>query len=141
MPEGDTNFRTATTLRAALLGREVVAFDAPRLVGRRPEKGWRVEGVDARGKHLLIHFADGDRGLTLRTHLRMNGAWHLCRPGERWRKSPRARPRRPALPHLPDPDRGPPDGPAEPRRPLVPGMSDREPACVRAVGGSLRPVR
>jgi endonuclease-8 len=24
-------------------------------------------------------------GLVLRTHLRMNGAWHLYRPGERWR--------------------------------------------------------
>lgn len=90
MPEGDTIYRTAVTLHRALAGQEVVAFDAPRLAGRRPAKGWRVDGVDARGKHLLVHFADGDTRLTLRTHLRMNGTWHLYRPGERWRKSPRA---------------------------------------------------
>lgn len=41
--------------------------------------------VAARGKHLLIEFSGG---LTLRTHLRMTGSWHLYRPGERWRKGP-----------------------------------------------------
>jgi endonuclease-8 len=44
-----------------------------------------VEAVEARGKHLLVHFDDG---LTLRTHLRMTGSWHLYRTGERWRQSP-----------------------------------------------------
>jgi endonuclease-8 len=40
-----------------------------------------VERVEARGKHLLIWFS-GD--LILRTHMRMNGSWHIYRPGERW---------------------------------------------------------
>ena len=42
--------------------------------------------VEARGKHLLVHTAD-DR--VIHTHLRMTGSWHLYRPGERWRRSPR----------------------------------------------------
>jgi endonuclease VIII len=38
--------------------------------------------VVARGKHLLLRT---DAGLTLHSHLKMEGAWHLYRPGERWR--------------------------------------------------------
>jgi endonuclease-8 len=41
--------------------------------------------VDSVGKHLLIGFDDG---LSLHTHLGMNGSWHRYRPGERWRRSP-----------------------------------------------------
>lgn len=37
------------------------------------------------GKHLLVGFDDG---LSLHTHLGMNGSWHRYRPGERWRRSP-----------------------------------------------------
>jgi endonuclease VIII len=47
--------------------------------------GYRIDRVAAQGKHLLIDF---DSGLTLHTHLRMNGSWHRYRPGERWRRSP-----------------------------------------------------
>jgi endonuclease-8 len=39
--------------------------------------------VEARGKHLLVHF---ERGLVLRTHLRMSGSWHVYRERERWQK-------------------------------------------------------
>ncbi|GAA2782336.1 Fpg/Nei family DNA glycosylase [Saccharopolyspora taberi] len=35
------------------------------------------------GKHLLLRL-DDDR--TLHSHLRMDGAWHLYAPGERWRR-------------------------------------------------------
>ncbi|MCU1454666.1 MAG: nei [Acidimicrobiales bacterium] len=83
MPEGDTIHRTATRLRPALVGRDLVRFEAPRLVGDRPRPGTRIEAVEARGKHLLIDFAGG---LTLQTHLRMTGSWHLYRTGERWQK-------------------------------------------------------
>lgn len=83
MPEGDTIHRTAETLRRALDGRPLRAFEAPRLVRRGPEPGSRVEGVEALGKHLLVHFSDGT---TLHTHMRMQGTWHVYRPGERWRK-------------------------------------------------------
>jgi len=89
MPEGDTIFRTAEVLRAALVGRRVTTAkaqpgpalrrvpDLSRLVGST------VSSVESRGKHLLISF---DSGFTLRTHLRMTGSWHRYRPGERWRR-------------------------------------------------------
>jgi endonuclease-8 len=87
MPEGDTIFRAARTLDRALAGREVTAFDTHlaqlAVVDRRaPVSGRTVVGAAARGKHLLIEFS-GD--LFLRSHMRMQGSWHLYRPGERWR--------------------------------------------------------
>jgi endonuclease VIII len=83
MPEGDTLHRVAARLRPALAGRRLTKIEAPRLRGERPRAGDRIDGVEARGKHLLVHFAGG---LTLRTHLRMNGSWHLYAPGERWQR-------------------------------------------------------
>lgn len=82
MPEGDTVFRTARRLDEALVGHEVTRFDL-----RVPQAatadltGQRVESAAARGKHLLLRI--GDR--TLHSHLRMDGAWLVYRPGERWR--------------------------------------------------------
>ena len=52
MPEGDTIFRAAAVLRSALVGRELLAFDAPRLSGPRPTIGTLIEEVRSRGKHL-----------------------------------------------------------------------------------------
>lgn len=83
MPEGDTIWRAAARLRPALVGRPVRRFEAPRLLGDRPRPGVVVEEVEAVGKHLLVHFAGG---LSLETHMRMSGSWHLYRSGERWRK-------------------------------------------------------
>lgn len=83
MPEGDTLFKAAARLRPALEGHLLTRFEAPRLRGDRPAVGARIDGVEARGKHLLVHFADG---ISLRTHLRMTGSWHLYRQGERWQK-------------------------------------------------------
>lgn len=83
MPEGDTLFKTATRLRPALVGGQLTRFEAPRMRGRGPSLGEQIEGVEARGKNLLVHFRGG---LTLRTHLRMTGSWHLYRERERWRK-------------------------------------------------------
>lgn len=92
MPEGDTIFRTAQVLRAALEGRRITAARA------RPQPGLRrtpdlsrlvgatVASVEARGKHLLIGF---ENGLTLRSHLRMSGSWHRYRPGEPWQRPAR----------------------------------------------------
>ena len=85
MAEGDTIHRVAERLRPALAGAALVRFDAPRLVGVRPWPGTRIDDVEAHGKHLLVHF---DGGLSLRTHLRMSGSWHLYRAGEKWRKPP-----------------------------------------------------
>ena len=83
VPEGDTIHRAANRLRPALAGHTLVRFEAPRLSGDRPAVGERIEGVEARGKHLLVHFGGG---LTLRTHMKMTGSWHLYETGERWRK-------------------------------------------------------
>ena len=86
MPEGDSIFRAARTLQRALAGRTVTRFESvfPRLTrinDDSPLRGRTIERVEARGKHLLIWFS-GD--LVLRTHMRMNGSWHIYRPGERW---------------------------------------------------------
>jgi endonuclease-8 len=83
MPEGDTLHRTATRLRPALVGRPVVRFAAPRLVGEVPRVGTVIAVVESVGKHLLVRF---DGGLVLETHLRMTGSWHLYRVGERWQR-------------------------------------------------------
>ncbi|MGE0448156.1 MAG: Fpg/Nei family DNA glycosylase [Vicinamibacterales bacterium] len=87
MPEGDTIFRTARALHRALAGRTVVRFESvfpalTRVDHSSPLAGRTIDEVSSRGKHVLITFS-GD--LTLRTHMRMAGSWHLYRTGERWR--------------------------------------------------------
>lgn len=88
MPEGDTVFRAASSLNRALAGRTVTRFESvfPQLtrVDRdRPLTGRTVEGVESRGKHLLMRFSGG---LVLRTHMRLHGSWHIYKPGERWQR-------------------------------------------------------
>jgi endonuclease VIII len=85
MPEGDTIHRAAAALRHALLGQELTRVDLPRVAPPHPRVGAHVVRVEARGKHLLLRTSDG---LTIHTHQRMTGSWHLYRPGERWRKAP-----------------------------------------------------
>ncbi len=89
MPEGDTIFRTARTLGRALAGRVVTRFESPlpalmRVDQDRPIAGRTIRSVRSIGKHLLIELSGG---LVLRTHMRMNGQWHVYLPGERWRRS------------------------------------------------------
>src|SRR6478672_7350564 len=88
MPEGDTIFRAARTLHRALAGTEVTAFESMlpalnRIHEDAPLTGRTIERVSAVGKHLLIHFSGN---LVLRTHMRMNGSWHIYRSGERWQR-------------------------------------------------------
>ncbi len=85
MPEGDTILRTANTMTRAIGGALVERFES-RLPALRDAKldGRRISLIEAKGKHLLIHFDDGR---TLASHMGMTGSWHLYRPGERWRKS------------------------------------------------------
>ena len=81
MPEGDTIHRTAQRLAPALVGQRLARFEAPRLVGDRPQLDDEILAVEAVGKHLLVRFpAD----LVLETHMRMTGSWHLFRPRQRW---------------------------------------------------------
>ncbi|GAB3066659.1 Fpg/Nei family DNA glycosylase [Intrasporangium mesophilum] len=75
MPEGDTVWRTATRLDQALAGKPIVESDL-----RWPEistadlRGRATLEVVSRGKHIL-HRIEG--GLTLHSHLRMEGQWRI----------------------------------------------------------------
>jgi endonuclease-8 len=88
MPEGDTIFRAARTLHRALAGHTITRFEtalAPlaQIDRDRPIAGRTVDKVEAAGKHCLMHLSGG---LVLRTHMRMNGSWHIYRPGEKWQR-------------------------------------------------------
>jgi endonuclease VIII len=91
MPEGDTILRAARALHRALAGQVVTRFDSvypavTRVAEDHPIVGRTVESVSARGKHLMIVFSGN---LVLRTHMRMNGSWHLYRPGAQWQRPAR----------------------------------------------------
>jgi endonuclease VIII len=92
MPEGDSIYRAARTLHRALAGQTVTRFQTAlaqlaQVDRDEPIAGRTVEKVEAAGKHSLMTFSGG---LVLRTHMRMNGSWHIYRPGEKWQLSPRA---------------------------------------------------
>jgi endonuclease VIII len=82
MPEGDTVWRTAQRLHATLSGRELTTSDF-----RVPQwaeldlAGQTVVETVSRGKHLLTRLP----ALTIHTHLKMEGSWHLYRLGAPWR--------------------------------------------------------
>jgi endonuclease-8 len=83
VPEGDTVWRTARDLRA--LDGEVLErtdFRVPRYA-TVDFAGVRVDTTLSRGKHLLTRL---DNGITLHTHLGMDGAWAVHAPGTRWRR-------------------------------------------------------
>ena len=83
MPEGDTVFLAATRLRAALAGAPLTRTDfrVPKLA-TVDLSGRTIDDVVARGKHLLFRIGGG---MTLHTHYKMDGDWHLYRHGEKWR--------------------------------------------------------
>jgi endonuclease-8 len=81
VPEGDTIFRTATTLRRWIAGREVTSAVGPAGIDRAV--GATVTAVEPKGKHLLIRFSSG---ILLHTHMRMTGSWHVYPAGERWQR-------------------------------------------------------
>ncbi len=84
MPEGDTIFRAACTLRAVLENRRIdaatsqdPAIRADALIGQT------VTSVEARGKHLLLHL---DSHSAIHSHMGMTGSWHIYSTGAAWRK-------------------------------------------------------
>ncbi|MBA2698741.1 MAG: Fpg/Nei family DNA glycosylase [Nocardioidaceae bacterium] len=82
MPEGDTVWRTAHRLDAALRGRVLTTaeFRVP-AYAEVDLTGQRVVETVSRGKHLLTRLDQ----MTLHTHLKMEGSWHLYKVGSRWR--------------------------------------------------------
>jgi endonuclease VIII len=81
MPEGDTVWRAGRQLHAALAGRALTRSDfrVPRFATTNLT-GRCVRQAVSRGKHLLIRV---DGGLTIHTHLRMDGSWRI-RPAGRY---------------------------------------------------------
>ena len=75
MPEGDTVWLTARRLHEALAGRVLTRSDmrVPRYATTNLA-GRTVTEVAARGKHLLIRV---EGGITVHTHLRMDGSWRV----------------------------------------------------------------
>jgi endonuclease VIII len=75
MPEGDTVWFTARRLDEALAGRVLTCSDfrVPRFA-TTDLTGRTVHGTASWGKHLLTRV---DGGLTIHTHLRMEGSWRI----------------------------------------------------------------
>jgi endonuclease VIII len=81
MPEGDAVYRTAARLRAALDGQVLTRSDfrVPRYA-TADLTGRTVLETVSRGKHLLTRV---EGGLTVHTHLRMDGSWQVTPAGRR----------------------------------------------------------
>jgi endonuclease VIII len=86
MPEGDTVRQTARRLHEALAGKVLTRFDlrVPRFA-TSDLTGRAVLDVTARGKHLLTRV---EGGLTLHSHLRMDGSWKVYPNDRRWTGGP-----------------------------------------------------
>jgi endonuclease-8 len=82
MPEGDTVWQAAKRLHTALAGEMLTRSDlrVPRFA-TADLTGRTVLDVTPRGKHLLTRL---EGGLTLHSHLRMDGAWKVFTEGQRW---------------------------------------------------------
>jgi endonuclease VIII len=89
MPEGDAVWLTARRLHQALAGRVLTRSDfrVPRYATTNLTGRVVTEAV-SRGKHLLIRTGDG---ITVHTHLRMDGSWRVRPARERVANSHRIR--------------------------------------------------
>src|SRR3954471_10499852 len=77
MPEGDSLHRAAARLRPLVGHRVAASSPHPRGLVTGVAKavdGRRLESVEAVGKNLLLRF---EGGVTVRSHLRMNGRWRV----------------------------------------------------------------
>jgi endonuclease-8 len=85
VPEGDNLYRAAQELTPVLVGKPLRALSLVRRTERTDALlGQPIEGVEARGKNLLVHFAGG---LSLHVHLKMQGRIFIA-PLARARHSP-----------------------------------------------------
>jgi len=81
VPEGDSVYKEARRLEPELKGRTLLRGDL-RVPAHAADDlaGHTVTGLETHGKHLLTRF---DSGLTLHTHLKMDGSWSITRQGKR----------------------------------------------------------
>jgi endonuclease-8 len=86
MPEGDTVWQAARRLHNALAGKVLIRSDlrVPKFA-TADLTGRTVLDVTPRGKHLLTRI---EGGLTLHSHLRMDGSWRVYEHGRRWSGGP-----------------------------------------------------
>jgi endonuclease-8 len=86
VPEGDTVYLACKRLNQALAGATLLKTDfrVPQLAAA-DLSGLTVRQVVSRGKHQLFRFSDDT---TLHTHFKMEGSWHLYRPGAQRRGGP-----------------------------------------------------
>jgi endonuclease-8 len=86
VPEGDTVWLAARRMHDALAGRTLTRSDfrVPQLATADLTERDVID-VTARGKHMLTRVVGG---LTLHTHFKMEGSWHLYRPGVKWSGGP-----------------------------------------------------
>lgn len=84
MPEGDAVRRTALRLDAALVGRQLTKADLRfPAVATVDLVGMTCDTTAVVGKHLLTRLRGDRGGLTLHSHLRMEGSWATCAAGPR----------------------------------------------------------
>lgn len=92
MPEGDTVWRTATRLHQALAGQPLTTWDLRwGELATTDYVGATTLEVVSRGKHVLQRL---DAGVTLHSHLRMEGQWRIEEAGaltSRQRSNPQIR--------------------------------------------------
>ncbi|MDQ4124062.1 MAG: hypothetical protein M3134_00485 [Actinomycetota bacterium] len=81
MPEGDTVYVAATRLHRALAGATLTKTDfrVP-AIATADLSGRKLLEVVSRGKHFLFRI---EGGTTFHCHFKMDGEWHLYRPGSR----------------------------------------------------------
>jgi endonuclease-8 len=88
MPEGDTVWRAAHAMHQALAGQALTGCDVRVPAHATADlSSWTVDQVVSRGKHLLHRFrGPSGAGVSLHSHLKMEGSWHLYRHGSHWRR-------------------------------------------------------
>ncbi|MEV5550891.1 DNA-formamidopyrimidine glycosylase family protein [Streptomyces sp. NPDC052309] len=86
MPEGDTVWQAAKRLHDALAGKVLIRSDfrVPKYA-TTDLTGRAVLDVTPRGKHLLTRV---EGGLTVHSHLQMEGSWKVYAEGQRWSGGP-----------------------------------------------------
>ena len=88
MPEGDSVWKLARRLDRNLQGQVVMRSELRvAALATRDLTGRTLLEHATHGKHLLTRFSGGttgeDSGVTLHTHLRMDGSWEVTGPGKR----------------------------------------------------------